>query len=263
MPLEALIFDVDGTLADTERQGHRAAFNQAFAEAGLDWNWDEALYGELLHVAGGKERIRYFIERYRPPPPVDCRDLDGFLGHVQEIKIRRYVEMTARGEIAPRPGVVRLLREARSANLRLAIATTTTPCSVDALLDSAFPSGAVEWFEVIGAGDIVSNKKPAPDIYNHVLEHLGLTAERCLAIEDSANGLRAAHGAGLPALITINAYTRGQDFHHAGLVVDHLGETSNPLTVLNDPWNIAPGATIDASLLQRLHQSWLERPALH
>lgn len=263
MPLEALIFDVDGTLADTERQGHRVAFNQAFAEAGLDWNWDEALYGELLHVAGGRERMRYFIERYRPALPVDCTDLDGLLAHVQAIKSRRYEELTARRGIVPRPGVVRLLEEARMANFRLAIATTTTARNVDALLASAFPSGATEWFEVIGAGDMVPNKKPAPDIYRHVLDQLGLPAERCLAFEDSAPGLRAAHGAGLPTLIAVNDYTHEQDFHNAALVVDQLGEPASPLTVLDDPLNVAPDATIDVPLLGRLHQSWLERPASH
>jgi len=263
MPLAALIFDVDGTLADTERQGHRVAFNQAFAEAGLDWNWDEALYGELLHVAGGKERMRHFIERYRPALPVDCTDLDGFLAHVQEIKSRRYVELTARRAITPRPGVVRLLQEAHAANLRLAIATTTTQRNVEALLGWAFPAGAAEWFEVIGAGDIVANKKPAPDIYRHVLNRLGLPAERCLAIEDSAPGLRAAHGADLPTLISVNDYTRNHDFRGAELVVDQFGEPASPLTVLDDPLNVAPHATIDIPLLGRLHQSWLERPTSH
>jgi HAD superfamily hydrolase (TIGR01509 family) len=263
MPLEALIFDVDGTLADTERQGHRVAFNQAFAEAGLDWNWDEDLYGELLHVAGGTERMRYFIERYRPTLPAHCPDLDGFLARLQDIKSRRYVELTARREIVPRPGVVRLLREARAANFRLAIATTTTSRNVAALLDSAFPAGAAEWFEVIGAGDIISRKKPAPDVYRHVLDELGLPAERCLAFEDSDNGLRAAHGAGLPTLITVNAYTRDQDFRGAELVVDQLGEASSPLTVLDDLLYVAPGATIDVPLLERLHRSWRARSTLH
>lgn len=263
MPLEALIFDVDGTLAETERQGHRAAFNQAFAEADLDWNWDEDLYGELLQVAGGRERMRYFIERYRPALPADCTDLDGLLARLQEIKTRRYRELTSRRKVLPRPGVVRLLREARAANLRLAIATTTTSSNVDVLLRSAFPHGAMDWFEVIGAGDRVARKKPAPDVYRYVLDRLGLPAGHCLAFEDSAAGLRAAQDAGLPTLIAVSDYTRDQDFRGAELVVDRLGEPADPLTVLADPLGVVPEGMIDVPLLGRLHRSWTDRLTLH
>jgi HAD superfamily hydrolase (TIGR01509 family) len=263
MPLEALIFDVDGTLAETERQGHRAAFNEAFTEAGLEWNWDEDLYGELLQVAGGRERMRYFIDRYRPALPADCTHLEGLLARLQAIKTRRYRELTSRREVLPRPGVVRLLREARAANLRLAIATTTTSGNVDALLGSAFPRGATEWFEVVGAGDIVARKKPAPDIYRYVLDRLGLPAGRCLAFEDSAAGLHAAKDAGLPTLIAVSDYTRDQDFRGADLVVDRLGEPADPLTVLADPLNVVPAGMIDVPTLDRLHRSWTERLTLH
>ncbi|QSA96456.1 HAD family hydrolase [Methylococcus sp. EFPC2] len=250
--LEALIFDVDGTLADTERQGHRVAFNLAFAEAGLDWVWDEGLYGELLAVTGGKERMRYFIERFLPEPPIGTDDLGNFIDEMQARKTRHYTALVASGGIPARPGVIRLLKEARAAGLRLAIATTTTPENVDALLAASFGADAPGWFEVIGAGDIVPKKKPAPDIYRYVLAALNLPAEVCLAFEDSENGLRSSHQAGIDTVVSVNDYTAGQDFGGALLVVDHLGEPHQPPTCLTArPWEDFNLVDIDA--LNRLH----------
>jgi len=216
-----LIFDVDGTLADTERDGHRPAFNAAFREAGLDWHWDEALYGELLAVTGGKERILHFAGRYRPDF-VRLPDLAGRVAALHEAKTRHYARLAATGAIALRPGVARLLAQARTGGLRLAIATTTRPENVAALLTPALGPWVLDWFEVIGASDAVAAKKPAPDIYLWVLERLGLPASDCLAFEDSAHGLRAALGAGLTTVITPCDYTRGQDFSGAVAVLDSL-----------------------------------------
>ncbi len=246
--LEALIFDVDGTLADTERDGHRVAFNRAFAEAGLDWDWSVELYGKLLSVTGGKERILHYLNRYRPEFSRP-HNLPGFVADLHAAKTRHYVRLLEEGGIPLRPGVKRLLGEARNSGLRLAIATTTTPANVTTLLETALPGG-LSWFEVIGAGDIVPAKKPAPDIYRHVLRELRLGPDRCLAFEDSGHGLRSSLGADVKTLVTVNGYTAGQDFAGAALVLDRLGEPDAPFRVLEG--DAGGAAYVDVALLHTL-----------
>lgn len=248
--LEALLFDVDGTLADTERDGHRVAFNRAFAEAGLGWDWTVDLYGELLQVTGGKERIRFFMERYLPEFRYDG-DLKAFIAGLHESKTRHYIELLRRGGIPLRPGVERLLAEARAAGLRLAIATTTTPDNVEWLLRSTLGDAALGWFEVIAAGDVVPAKKPAPDIYIYALEQMGLTPGACIAFEDSENGLASSAGAGLDTIITVNDYTRTQRFEGALLVADSLGEPHQPMQVVAGKAGEG-AACVDLDLIRRL-----------
>lgn len=249
--LQALLFDVDGTLADTERDGHRVAFNRAFADAGLAWDWDEALYGELLRITGGKERIRYYLDTWLPDFKRPA-NYDRFVTDLHLAKNRIYAEMLAAGGIPLRPGVKRLLSEARAAGLRLAVATTTSPENVTALLNHALAEDGEHWFEVIAAGDIVPAKKPAPDIYVWALQQMKLRPEQALAFEDSENGIKASRGAGLKTVITVNDYTRTHDFTGAALVVDQLGEPGSPCRVLAGS---TFGATlVNVDLLRRLHK---------
>ncbi|WP_230971024.1 HAD family hydrolase [Nitrogeniibacter aestuarii] len=221
--LQALLFDVDGTLADTERDGHRPAFNMAFAEAGLDWVWDEALYGQLLAVTGGKERIRYYLDAFNTTFEKPD-DFDAFVKGLHEAKTRFYTQLMAEGKIPLRPGVENLILEARAAGMRMAIVTTTTPANVSALLESTLGPGSEDWFEVIAAGDIVPAKKPAPDIYEWALREMKLSPEEAIAFEDSGNGVRSSLGAGVKTIVTVNGYTKGDDFSGAALVLDHMGD---------------------------------------
>lgn len=251
MALEALLFDVDGTLADTERDGHRPAFNRAFEEFGLDWNWDAELYGKLLAVTGGKERIRYFVEHFLPgyQKPADFDDL---VANLHKAKTRHYTEMLASGAIPVRPGIRRLLEEARAAGLRLAVVTTTTPENVTGLLSHSLDENAESWFEVIAAGDIVPAKKPAPDIYHWALKEMQLEPSQCLAFEDSHNGLRASRGAGVKTIITVNGYTAHEQFDDAVAVLSDLGEPDVPFEVLKG--DAAGKGQVDLALLRQ----WFE-----
>jgi HAD superfamily hydrolase (TIGR01509 family) len=225
MTIQAIIFDVDGTLADTE-DGHRQSFNKAFAEKGLDWNWDVALYDKLLKVTGGKERIRYFVESFltgfaKP------EDFEEFVRHLHKVKTAHYNTMLREGRIPLRPGIRQLLDDARNGGIRLAIATTTSPENIATLLQQGLGADGESWFEVIGCGDIVPHKKPAPDIYFWVLERLGLPAAACIALEDSENGLRASLAAGIQTFVTRNRYTHSQDFSGAAAVFDELADLDN------------------------------------
>ncbi len=222
MTIKAIIFDVDGTLADTE-DAHRIAFNKAFAENHLDWNWDVALYDKLLKVTGGKERIKYFIETCLPSFRKPA-DYDGFVKDLHLVKTGHYTTMLREGLIPMRPGIKQLIAAARQAGIVLAIATTTSPENVATLLRQGLGADSENWFAVIGCGDIVPHKKPAPDIYHWVLERLRLSASDCIALEDSENGLHSSLAAGIRTFVIINNYTRKQNFTGAAAVFDDLSD---------------------------------------
>ena len=249
--LKALIFDVDGTLTDNERDGHRVAFNRAFEAAGLDWHWDVETYDRLLEVFGGKERIRYYIEDFLADFPVP-EDLDGFIRHLHSIKTEQYLALLKSGALPLRPGVKRLIEEARSAGIKLAIASTTTLENAILLVKISLGENSPEWFDVIACGDVVVNKKPWPDIYVYTLEQLRLDASECLVIEDTEAGLQSARAAGLTTVITVNDATRNQDFTGAAIVLDQLGEPHSEFNVLAGD---AGGARfVDVALLRSVYR---------
>jgi HAD superfamily hydrolase (TIGR01509 family) len=204
----ALIFDVDGTLAETEEL-HRRAFNEVFAEQGLGWRWSREDYARLLRTTGGKERIaRHIAEIGADPAAHDIPAL-------HRDKTARYVALMAEGAIALRPGIEALLRAARARGLRLAVATTTSRPNVDALIAATLGRPASEVFEVLACGDEVAAKKPAPDVYLLALARLGLAPDQAVALEDSRNGLVSAQAAGLACIVSPSVYTEGEDFSGA------------------------------------------------
>ena len=219
---KAIIFDVDGTLADTE-DAHRIAFNKAFAENNLLWDWDVTLYGKLLKVTGGKERIKYFVEDFLTDFNKPA-DYESFVKRLHVQKTAHYTAMLRDGLIPLRPGIQQLLTDTHRAGIKLAIATTTSPENVAGLLEVGLGKDWQNYFDSVGCGDIVPHKKPAPDIYDWVLNELKLAPQDCIALEDSSNGLLSALAAGIKTYITTNPFTRNQDFTGAAAVFDDLSD---------------------------------------
>ena len=224
--LKALVFDVDGTLADTE-MAHLAAFNHAFAEEGLDWHWDEPNYTKLLEISGGKERMLHYWKQVHP----DVKDIDGgglqdTIDRLHAMKTAAYENAVQSGAVQLRPGVLNLIQKAHQAGLRLAIATTTSPVNIAVLLRNAIGPDWKELFAVIEDASTAPKKKPHPQVYSHTLTRLALTGADCLAFEDSFNGLRAAVSAGLPVIVTPNSFTSHHDFAGALKVLPDLSGTT-------------------------------------
>jgi HAD superfamily hydrolase (TIGR01509 family) len=236
MALKALIFDVDGTLAETE-EAHRAAFNRTFAAAGLDWVWTEVLYRDLLRIAGGKERIAHYASRQGLSLPAGG---DRSIAALHAHKTEAYNTLVRAGGIALRRGVAELLAEARQAGLALAIATTTSLENVRSLIEVTLGGSLANHFEVVVVGDMVRAKKPAPDVYVQALAQLDVTPDRAVAFEDSAIGLAAATAAGIATVITPSRYTMQDDFRGALAILSDLGAP------------LADGARLNIAGLMRL-----------
>jgi HAD superfamily hydrolase (TIGR01509 family) len=215
----ALIFDIDGTLAETEEL-HRAAFNEAFVQVGLDWHWGRRIYRDLLRVPGGKERIRAFDQKRRSGPPIS----DKAIAELHQVKTERFAALMAAATCPLRPGVEALLDAAHARGQKLAICTTTTRVNIDALLEATLGARWEGMFAAVVAADDVARKKPAPDAYIEVLSQLDLPASACIAFEDSRNGLLAAVHAGVPCIVTRSIYFSDDDFTGALAVVDELTE---------------------------------------
>ena len=227
MDVEALIFDVDGTLADTE-EVHRSAFNLAFEHFRLGWQWDRSEYRKLLKTTGGKERIADYIAQL-DLTPVERKGCIKLVPAIHAEKMKYYGSIISDGSVTLRDGVARLLDEALAAGCRLAIATTTSAENIDALMNATLGRDGLAMFSVIACGDQVRAKKPAPDIYQLALQRLGLAATQAVAFEDSENGLRSAEAAGLWTVVTPNFWTEGGDFGAAGLLLPRLGDPAAPL----------------------------------
>ncbi len=242
--LRALIWDVDGTLADTEAL-HLACFNEAFAAAGIDFAWSVETYKQALRVTGGKERLHAALAGLG----LDAGELGALVDRLHADKTARYVAAVRDGRLALRPGVRRLAEDARRAGLRQAIATTTTRANVDALLAASF--GDEHPFEVIACADTAPRKKPAPDVYHAALHALGMEAAQALAIEDSGNGVRAARAAGVPVLVTRSEFG-GDGFDGAAAVLTHLGEPGNPARAESSPITFSGAA--DMAWADALHR---------
>jgi HAD superfamily hydrolase (TIGR01509 family) len=224
--LDALIFDVDGTLADTESV-HLAAFNRAFEQEGLGWHWDIDTYTRLLEVSGGKERMLHHWRSVNPDTTeLEASALADTISRLHEVKTAFYEDAVNNGAVVLRPGVLALMSEARAAGLHLAIATTTSPVNIAALLRSAIGGDWRSHFLAIGDASSSPVKKPDPQVYLQVLADMKMPPERCMAFEDSANGLRAATAAGLKTVITPNSFTAHQDFSGALRVVPDLSEVN-------------------------------------
>lgn len=238
MTLKALFFDVDGTLADTEAQGHLPAYNRAFRELGLEWRWSPSFYRKLLVLpGGGRERLRHFVTRYRPPlgyfGKLAARDRESFVATVHEAKSRHFRHLVEEGLVPLRSGVRRLIREADARGLRIAIVTNASRRTLEPILLYVLGAELRSRIERVVCGEDVAWKKPAPDLYLRALELMALAPDEAVAIEDSAMGLGAARAAGVQALVTVNSYTSHETFPGAALVVDGLGEPQAPFRVIS------------------------------
>ncbi len=214
MTLKAIIFDVDGTLSETE-EAHRLAFNQTFPEFDLNWHWSRELYGELLQTTGGKERMAAYLQDHIQQPANPEK-----IAEIHRRKTVIYGKLIDDDAAQLRPGIAELIDDANKNGIRLAVATTTNRPNVDRLAQACFGRPASDVFEVIAAGDDVKNKKPAPDVFNLALAGLGLDPSECVGLEDSRNGLLSCSGARIPCIVSPGVYTLGSDFSEAGAVID-------------------------------------------
>ncbi|MCK4967188.1 HAD-IA family hydrolase [bacterium] len=223
--MKALIFDCDGVLVDTERDGHRTAFNRAFAQKGFDIEWDVELYKELLKVAGGKERMRHHFNATLWPSGIAESEKDDLIKELHKLKTDLFMQIIESGELPLRPGVARLVDEAIADGMILAVCSTSNERAVNLIVEKMLGAERKAKFSAILAGDVVPRKKPDPAVYNLALDKLDLKPAECVVIEDSRNGLLAAKSAGMHCVITTNYYTKDEDFSEADLVVSELGDT--------------------------------------
>lgn len=240
--MKAIIFDCDGVLVDTERDGHRVAFNKAFAQKGYAIEWSVELYGKLLEISGGKERMIHYFDSYGWPS--NATDKDALIKELHKLKTDIFIQIIESGELPLRPGIARLIDEAIAADVTLAICSTSHERAVNLVAEKLLGSERKTRFSAILAGDVVSKKKPDPEIYNLASERLSLEPSKCVVIEDNRNGLLAAKAAGMYCVITTNGYTKEDDFTEADLIVSELGDHPNVQVNLETIRNLSAAADI-------------------
>ncbi len=244
-PPAAVVFDVDGTLVDSERHGHRVAFNMAFEAFDLPYRWDEEEYGELLRITGGQNRLQAYLRDQGIP----AEERDELVPQLHKRKTGILKELVEEGRIEVRPGVARLLTELADGGCRLAVATTGSRGWVEGLLAQLLEG--VEFEEVV-TGDEVENRKPDPEAFHVVLDRLGVTAADAVVVEDSAEGLEASVDAGLACVVVVNGYTEDHDLYAAELVLDGFGEPDAPARVLADRVESGCEGVLDLDVLSRV-----------
>lgn len=245
--LKAIFFDQDGVIVDTERDGHRVAFNQTFAEFGLPISWDVPYYHELLQVSGGKERMRKDFDTRGFGRPID--DVDGLIKQMHHRKTDVFVELIEGGCLPLRPGIHRLMREAQEQGVLLCVCTTSNERAAHAITSRLL--GDIRFHSIL-AGDVVKAKKPDPAVYLLALERTGVRPQECVVVEDSRNGTLAGRAAGCRVLATVNEYTRGEDMSAADAVVTSLGEPGEPAELLAGPAGFPFQGYVDISALRTL-----------
>ncbi len=247
--LKAIFFDMDGTIMDTEKDGHRVAFNQAFAEYGIPVEWTVSKYHELLQIAGGKERMKHYFQEEGKKYLPGGTSLTDLIPKLHQLKTQRYISLIENGKLPLRPGIQRLMKEANKRNLFVGICTTSNEKAAKAAVDSLLSGIKID---LLLAGDVVSRKKPDPEIYQLALQKTNMPRNGVIVIEDSENGVRAAKSAGLNVLATVNEYTRNEDLSLADAVVTSLGDQQEKAEVLSGPLNLGNRQIINCDDLDAL-----------
>lgn len=227
--IQAIFFDQDGVIIDTERDGHRVSFNETFKEFGYDFAWDVDEYHELLQISGGKERMKHYLQTKGFGKPVPPAEVDDLIGRMHKRKTALFIEMVESGRLPLRPGIHRFMREAVAAGLKLGVCTTSSEKAAHAIAYQILKDVP---FEVVLAGDVVEKKKPAPDIYNLALQKTGLRPDQVFVVENSRNGVLAGKAAGLRVVATTNVYTEKEDLSPAEVIVSCLGDADGEKAVL-------------------------------
>ena len=232
--LKAVFFDQDGVIIETERDGHRVSFNEAFHEFGLDIEWDADYYHELLQVGGGKERIKHHFQKTGFSSSEYNEDPDGYIRKIHALKTKLFIELIKGGKLPLRPGIRRLMEEINSRGIYLAICTTSNEKAADAVKEYMLKGIKID---LVLAGDVVKHKKPDPEIYTMAIKKSGIAAENAFVVEDSRIGVLAGKAAGLSVIATVNGYTKNEDVSSADIVVDCLGDADGqPSKLIQGPW---------------------------